>query len=174
MIDRFQEECERDCVRCVLTLLMGSISVRCASLRIADTTLLPAVLLLHLACCVSTLCLSAHLLSLSAQHTLQTYGSLQELLDKELLYVAQQIQRAPDNESAWNYLWGLFALPGCPQHEMGRQQNVSCVLVVQRLCWQLCRTRRLFCDGLDLPADDRVCLRVLCYAGAHHLQGGPC
>jgi hypothetical protein len=49
---------------------------------------------------------------------------MQELLDQELLYVAQHIQRAPDNESAWNYLWGLFALPGCPQHEMGRQDKV--------------------------------------------------
>lgn len=59
------------------------------------------------------------------QHTLGNYSSLQELLDQELVYCAQQIQRAPDNESAWNYLWGLFALPGCPQHEMGRQDKVS-------------------------------------------------
>lgn len=59
------------------------------------------------------------------QHTLDKYSSVQEVLAQELQYVAQQIQRAPDNESAWNYLWGLFALPGCPQREMGRHTEVG-------------------------------------------------
>jgi len=67
----------------------------------------------------------------SLQHTLANYASLQELLDQELVYVAQQVQRAPDNESAWNYLWGMFALPGCPQHEMGRQDKVSMGLLTE-------------------------------------------
>lgn len=31
--------------------------------------------------------------------------------DRELPYVATQLQRAADNGSAWNYLRGLLALP---------------------------------------------------------------
>lgn len=80
-----------------------------------------------------SLCTPVHvllLLSLLPQHTLADYSSLQELLEQELVYVAEQIQRAPDNESAWNYLWGLFSLPGCPQHEMGRQDKVREMLVM--------------------------------------------
>lgn len=71
---------------------------------------------------------------LRQQHTLDGYGSLQELLDQELLYVAEQVQRAPDNESAWNYVWGLFSLPGCPQHEMGRQDKVRAALCARTHC----------------------------------------
>lgn len=36
------------------------------------------------------------------------------LLRRELEYAAAAIQRAPRNESAWNFLWGLFTLPWLP------------------------------------------------------------
>eukprot|EP00879_Flechtneria_rotunda_P006326 GHRR01006649.1.p1 GENE.GHRR01006649.1~~GHRR01006649.1.p1 ORF type:complete len:296 (+),score=116.88 GHRR01006649.1:1024-1911(+) len=58
------------------------------------------------------------------QHTLDQYHSLAELLDAELNYTAAQIARVPDNESAWNYLWGLFTLPGCKQNDMARQERM--------------------------------------------------
>lgn len=58
------------------------------------------------------------------QHTLGQHASLQALLDAELAFVASALQPAPDNESAWNYLRGLFALPGCRSHELGRQDKV--------------------------------------------------
>lgn len=38
-----------------------------------------------------------------------TYEAVAE---RELAYVAQQLRRAADNDSAWNYLRGLLALPG--------------------------------------------------------------
>jgi hypothetical protein len=59
------------------------------------------------------------------QHTLQQYSSISEVLESELDFLAEQIARAPDNESAWNYLWGLFTLPGCKPVDMARQQKVS-------------------------------------------------
>jgi hypothetical protein len=117
------------------------------------------------------------------QHTLDSYGSLQELLDQELLYVAEQVQRAPDNESAWNYLWGLFSLPGCPQHEMGRQDKVrvwgaapgagDCCVLCARSCGMVAAKADVFAScpcghGTDCPC----CLRVCEYAGFHNLQGG--
>eukprot|EP00775_Hariotina_reticulata_P003675 gene3675-3936_t len=61
---------------------------------------------------------------LQQDHTLDQYNSLLELLDAEVEYAAAQICRAPDNESAWNYLWGLFSLPGCSSWEMGRHSKV--------------------------------------------------
>lgn len=59
------------------------------------------------------------------QHTLSDYTCLAEVHDQELAYVAEQIAIAPDNESAWNYLWGLYTLPGCGKHDMGKQQKVG-------------------------------------------------
>lgn len=59
------------------------------------------------------------------QHTLPEYGNLSEVHDRELAYVADQIAVSPDNESAWNYLWGLFTLPGCGKYDMGKQQKVN-------------------------------------------------
>lgn len=53
------------------------------------------------------------------------YDGLAKVLDSELGYLAEQIARAPDNESAWNYLWGLFTLPGCTPADMGRQSKVG-------------------------------------------------
>eukprot|EP00798_Chlamydomonas_sp_ICE-L_P021427 gene21427-28392_t len=46
------------------------------------------------------------------------------ILNRELVYAATQVQRAPRNESAWNYLTGLFSLDGCRPHELGRQTAV--------------------------------------------------
>jgi hypothetical protein len=40
------------------------------------------------------------------------------VLQRELAYSCALIAKAPRNESAWNYLLGLFALPGCAKHEM--------------------------------------------------------
>jgi hypothetical protein len=39
--------------------------------------------------------------------------------------VAEQLAVAPRNESPWNYLWGLFKLPGAPAWDMGRHREVS-------------------------------------------------
>ena len=58
------------------------------------------------------------------QHTLSNFTSLVEVHEQELAYVAEQIALSPDNESAWNYLWGLYTLPGCGKHDMGKQQKV--------------------------------------------------
>ncbi|KAF8060026.1 hypothetical protein HT031_004964 [Scenedesmus sp. PABB004] len=57
------------------------------------------------------------------QHTLGEHASLEALLQRELSYVAAAVARAPDNESAWNYLWGLFSLPGCADDAMGLQDE---------------------------------------------------
>jgi len=67
------------------------------------------------------------------QHTLEQFNSLLELLDMELEYVAAKICRAPDNESAWNYLWGLFSLPGCSSWEMSRHNKV-CIAAHVGIC----------------------------------------
>jgi hypothetical protein len=83
-------------------------------------------LLPHTACCVNSL----------QQLTLAQYDSLADVLDSELGYLAEQIARAPDNESAWNYLWGLFTLPGCAAADMGRQHKVrwsGCTAVLDRV-----------------------------------------
>jgi hypothetical protein len=46
------------------------------------------------------------------------------VLPGEFEYVAAQLSVAPRNESAWNYLAGLFAWPGATPHEMGRHKEV--------------------------------------------------
>ncbi|KAF6250982.1 hypothetical protein COO60DRAFT_704582 [Scenedesmus sp. NREL 46B-D3] len=61
------------------------------------------------------------------QHTLGQYSSLEHVMESELCYLAEQIARVPDNESAWNYLWGLFTLPGCRPAEMGAQHKVHII-----------------------------------------------
>lgn len=94
------------------------------------------------------------------RHTLDAYSSLQELLDQELLYVAEQIQRAPDNESAWNYLWGLFSLSGCRQHEMGRQDKV----------FTICKEALSDCPSCK-PALDTLVEFYACLAAAAAAQG---
>jgi hypothetical protein len=43
-------------------------------------------------------------------------AALRQLLSAELEFCADQLQAAPRNESPWNYLRGLFHLPGCPPH----------------------------------------------------------
>lgn len=102
------------------------------------------------------------------QHTLGNYSSLQELLEQELVYVAEQIQRAPDNESSWNYLWGLFALPGCPQHEMGRQDKVRKEL--QGPCASGWRTFCLRCRAVHASHGAFSCPQ-LCYRTDVRLDG---
>lgn len=52
---------------------------------------------------------------------------LHDLLRRELAYVEQQVLRAPRNESAWNYLSGLFSLPGCHPLEMARWTKVHAI-----------------------------------------------
>lgn len=42
----------------------------------------------------------------------------------EFEYVAGALALDPRNESAWNYLLGLFTLPGATPHEMGRHMSV--------------------------------------------------
>jgi hypothetical protein len=76
------------------------------------------------------------------------------VLESELDFLAEQIARAPDNESAWNYLWGLFTLPGCAPVDMARQQKVRASGGVGcRLCcgvlgcsWQFMHLRRCCCS----------------------------
>ena len=59
------------------------------------------------------------------QHAPRPEGQTFELLlQRELEYVAEQIAVAPRNESAWNYLWGLFKLEGGGPWEMGRHKEV--------------------------------------------------
>lgn len=36
-----------------------------------------------------------------------------------------QMVKAPRNESVWNYLQGLFRLPGLPPHSMGAEDKVG-------------------------------------------------
>jgi hypothetical protein len=48
-----------------------------------------------------------------------------EMLPGEFEYVAAQLAVAPRNDSAWNYLCGLFSLPGATPHEMGRHKEVG-------------------------------------------------
>lgn len=45
-------------------------------------------------------------------------GPIEGVLEREIRYVATKIALAPRNESSWNYLLGLFVLPGCCKHEM--------------------------------------------------------
>mmetsp|Transcript_8742 Transcript_8742/g.18637 ORF Transcript_8742/g.18637 Transcript_8742/m.18637 type:complete len:399 (+) Transcript_8742:366-1562(+) len=53
--------------------------------------------------------------------------ALDVLLQQELQYVAQQVQRAPRNESVWNYLRGVFTLPGCRPQELGHHVQVHTI-----------------------------------------------
>jgi protein farnesyltransferase/geranylgeranyltransferase type-1 subunit alpha len=50
---------------------------------------------------------------------------LKHVLLHELEYAAAHAIRAPRNESVWNYVMGLFKLPGVPPHAMGRFEMVS-------------------------------------------------
>uniref|UniRef100_A0A7S0R5Z1 Protein farnesyltransferase/geranylgeranyltransferase type-1 subunit alpha n=1 Tax=Chlamydomonas leiostraca TaxID=1034604 RepID=A0A7S0R5Z1_9CHLO len=50
--------------------------------------------------------------------------ALTELIDRELQYISAKIELAPRNESVWNYLRGLFLLPGMPAHAMGLYEQV--------------------------------------------------
>jgi hypothetical protein len=43
-------------------------------------------------------------------------GALRRLISSELELCAEQLHKAPRNESPWNYLRGLFSLPGCAPH----------------------------------------------------------
>lgn len=78
-----------------------------------------------------------------------------EMLPGELEYTALQLAVAPRNESAWNYLLGLFSFPGATPHEMGRHKEVRCGMrrrgVEMHVCRGLllrARGREVQCKGL--------------------------
>lgn len=51
--------------------------------------------------------------------------ALDVLLERELEYVCAKVEIAPRNESLWNYLTGLFTLPGMHRHAMGYYAQVD-------------------------------------------------
>ena len=56
--------------------------------------------------------------------------SVEEVLGRELQYVANKISLAPRNESCWNYLLGLFSsLPGCRRNELAHWPQVHTVCI---------------------------------------------
>ncbi len=77
----------------------------------------------------------------------QHLASLRAVLKQEFGYVAQQVAVASRNESPWNYLWGLFALPGCPSYEMARHEEVR--------QWR----RQQLCSGW--------CMHIICMMPGH-------
>eukprot|EP00200_Dunaliella_tertiolecta_P003950 CAMPEP_0202349154 /NCGR_PEP_ID=MMETSP1126-20121109/6769_1 /ASSEMBLY_ACC=CAM_ASM_000457 /TAXON_ID=3047 /ORGANISM="Dunaliella tertiolecta, Strain CCMP1320" /LENGTH=434 /DNA_ID=CAMNT_0048940927 /DNA_START=774 /DNA_END=2078 /DNA_ORIENTATION=- len=64
---------------------------------------------------------------LSPEQQRQQAHPLSAMLAAELEYVAAQVAIAPRNESAWNYLHGLFRLPGTHPHDMARFQEVYAI-----------------------------------------------
>ncbi|KAJ9524614.1 hypothetical protein QJQ45_024213 [Haematococcus lacustris] len=54
----------------------------------------------------------------SSSHASSTKGPVEELVQRELTYVARLVAKAPRNDSAWNYLGGLFRQPGMPAQAM--------------------------------------------------------
>ncbi|GAX74302.1 hypothetical protein CEUSTIGMA_g1751.t1 [Chlamydomonas eustigma] len=59
---------------------------------------------------------------------------LEDTLSRELTYVSNKIAAAPRNESCWNYLLGLFTLPGCSPFELCRWPQVydTCMAAVTK------------------------------------------
>lgn len=54
-----------------------------------------------------------------------TRRAFEEVIGRELTYVASKIRLASRNESCWNYLLGLFSsLPGCLTNELARWPQV--------------------------------------------------
>ncbi|KAG1679478.1 hypothetical protein FOA52_011077 [Chlamydomonas sp. UWO 241] len=51
-------------------------------------------------------------------------AAVKTVIQRELFYTSALIAKAPRNESAWNYLLGLFALPGCAKHEMAQWPQI--------------------------------------------------
>lgn len=54
-------------------------------------------------------------------------ANINKLISEELEFVLQHVRKAPRNESPWNYLLGLFTLPGCRLNELGRQKRVYAI-----------------------------------------------
>ncbi|KAJ9506428.1 hypothetical protein QJQ45_019418 [Haematococcus lacustris] len=54
----------------------------------------------------------------SSSHASCPNGPVEEVVQRELTYVARLVAKAPRNDSAWNYLGGLFRQPGMPAQAM--------------------------------------------------------
>ncbi|KAI8465579.1 MAG: hypothetical protein J3K34DRAFT_525239 [Monoraphidium minutum] len=82
-------------------------------------------------------------------------AALLQLLPGEFEYVSAQLAVAPRNESAWNYLLGLFALPGATPHEMGRHKEV---FIICREALADCASCAPALDALAQYLFDMACL----------------